>query len=93
MKLLIHRPDGAVGAEPSVAAAPVPVLSGKRIGLLDNLKPNAGVVLARLGGHLAERTGAEVMTHQTKNAALPCEDQVLERLAAEVHVVLTGTAD
>jgi hypothetical protein len=30
---------------------------------------------------------------QTKNAAIPCEDQVLGRLVEEVELVLTGTAD
>ena len=30
---------------------------------------------------------------EVKNAAVPCEDQVLGRLAEEVELVLTGTAD
>ena len=93
MSLLIHRPDGASGDAPATAAAGLRVLSGKRIGLLDNAKPNADVVLKRIADRLAERCGAELVLHETKNAALPCEDQVLERIAAEVQVVLTGTAD
>jgi len=89
----IHRPDGAVGQAPALAAAKLRVLSGKRIGLLDNRKPNADVVLKRIADRLAERTGAQLALHETKNAAMPCEDQVLERIAREVQLVLTGTAD
>lgn len=89
----VHRPDGAAGQAPRCAAAALRVLSGKRIGLLDNRKPNAEVVLKRIADRLAERSGALIVLHETKNAAVPCDDQVLERIAREVQVVLTGTAD
>jgi hypothetical protein len=69
------------------------VLSGRRIGILDNRKPNADVLLERLAERLVERTGATVVRVDTKNAAIPCDDQVLGLLAEEVDVILTGTAD
>lgn len=91
--MLIYAPDGPVGP-PAVTLAPArSVLAGCRIGILDNTKPNAGVLLGRLAERVAERTGAEVALVETKNAALPCDDQVLERLTKEVEVVLTGSAD
>ena len=91
--MLIHRPDGSV-ARPPVELAPSPaVLAGRRIGILDNRKPNADVLLTRLAERLAERTGATVVRTKTKNAAIACEDQVLGLLAEEVDVILTGTAD
>jgi hypothetical protein len=91
--MLIHRPDGSI-TTPQAARAPSPaVLSGRRIGILDNRKPNADVLLERLADRLVERTGATVVRTETKNAAIPCDDQVLGLLAEQVDVILTGTAD
>ena len=89
----IHPPTGAASTPP-ITLAPTPaVLAGRRIGILDNRKPNAGILLTRLAERLAARTGAKVALVETKNAAIPCEDQVLGRLVEEVELVLTGTAD
>ena len=90
---MIHRPDGRITTPPAVRAPSPPVLSGRRIGILDNRKPNADVLLERLADRLVERTGATVVRTETKNAAIPCDDQVLGLLAEQVDVILTGTAD
>lgn len=78
---------------PSTGAASFPVLNGKTIALLDNRKPNANIVLEHIAERLAARTGTTVVRRDDKNAAIPCEDQVLEGIAKEVEIVLTGTAD
>ena len=91
--MLIHTPEGGVGEIPAVGAASIPVLAGKKIGLLDNRKPNADIVLEHIAERLAARTGTKVVRCDNKNAAIPCEDQVLEGIAKEVEIVLTGTAD
>ncbi|MBJ32330.1 MAG: hypothetical protein CL466_13180 [Acidimicrobiaceae bacterium] len=91
--MLIHRPDGGAAQPPAELAPSPPVLSGRRIGILDNRKPNADVLLDHLAERLVERTGATVVHTATKNAAIACEDQVLGLLAEEVDVILTGTAD
>ena len=89
----IYTPEGEIGPEP-VSLAPSPsVLAGRRIGILDNTKPNAGVLLGRMAERLAERTGATVTLVETKNAALAAPDDVLARLSKEVELVLTGSAD
>jgi hypothetical protein len=74
-------------------AAPLRSLAGVSIGLLDNTKPNAGVLLERLGATLAVRTGARIDRRDTKNAAVAASDQVLDGMTKEVRVVLTGSAD
>lgn len=89
----IHTPAGTIGQMPVTGAAPISVLSGAKIGLLDNRKPNAHIVLGHIADRLTARTGAEVVRRDHKNAAIPCEDQVLEGIAKEVEIVLTGTAD
>jgi hypothetical protein len=93
----VYAPDGAVGPAP-VALAPSPnVLTGVRIGVLDNGKPNAGLLLTRVGEQLAARTGATLTLVTDKgpgaNAATPCTPAVLDRLTQECDVALTGSAD
>ena len=89
----IHPPTGATSTPPASLAPTPAVLAGRRIGILDNRKPNADVLLERLAERLVERTGATVVRVDTKIAAIPCDDQVLGLLAEEVDVILTGTAD
>ncbi|MCY3648821.1 MAG: hypothetical protein OXG40_03700 [Acidimicrobiaceae bacterium] len=88
----IYAPVGAVGPAAISRAVAGPTLAGKRIGILDNSKPNAGLLLRRLAEGLAARTGATVGLVERKNAALPAPDDLLARLA-EAEVVLTGSAD
>ena len=88
----IYAPDGVVGPAATGLAPSAPVLAGKRIGILDNSKPNAGLLLERMADRLAARTGATVSVVERKNGALPAPDDVLARLA-EAEVVLTGSAD
>jgi len=93
----VYKPDGEVGPEPATLAPGPRVLTGLRVGVLDNGKPNAGRLLARVGAQLAARTGATLTLVTEKgpgaNAATPCTEAVLEQLRAECDVVLTGSAD
>jgi hypothetical protein len=93
----IYAPDGSVGPEP-VRLAPSPsALTGLRSGVLDNLKPNAKLLMVRAAEQLAARTGARVTLVTDKgpgaNSATPCTPQVFDRLTEEVDLVLTGSAD
>jgi hypothetical protein len=93
----IYAPDGRIG-RPAYSLAPSPpVLQGLRIGVLDNAKPNARLLMERAAGQLAARTGAVLTLVTDKgpghNAATPCSDEVMDRLTKEVDLVLTGSAD
>jgi hypothetical protein len=93
----IYAPDGGIGG-PTRALAPSPqLLTGLRIGVLDNGKPNARELMVRAAEQLASRTGARVALVTDKgagrNAATPCSDEVLDRLVDDVDVVVTGSAD
>ena len=69
-----------------------PSLAGLRVGVLDNSKPNADVLLARVATLLAERHGARfTRTWQKPGASKPAV--MIEEIAGEVDVVLTGSAD
>ncbi len=97
MGTLVYAPDGEPSPAPVRLAAAPSVLAGSRIGVLDNGKPNARLLLTRLGEQLAARTGARVSVVTDKgpgaNAATPCTPAVLDRIADGCDVVLTGTAD
>jgi hypothetical protein len=85
-------PTGPVptGAKP---LAPRPAhLAGRRIGVLDNSKPNAGVLLGRLAERLAAATGARVVGPWRKPGSAHAADN-LDEIAAAADVVLTGSAD
>ena len=91
----IYAPEGLADTT-YVATARTPVfgLEGKRIGVLDNGKAGAAHLLSHLARGLAERTGAEFAgVYKKQTAATPCESDLIDRIAAEVQVVLTGTAD
>ena len=93
----IYAPDGPIGTPESLRVPGRAVLTGLRIGVLDNGKPNARLVMVRAASQLADRTGARVALVTDKgpnhNAATPCSDEVLDRLTREVDLVITGSAD
>ena len=93
----VYAPDGAVGASAVVRAPSPAVLAGRRIGVLENGKPNARELLQQAAALLATRTGASVALVSGKgddaNAATPASDAVLGLLKEEVDLVLTGSAD
>ncbi len=93
MGLQIHDPRGSVGSPAKSLAPSLDSLSGKTIALFANSKPNADVLLQAVGDQLLERTGAQLMAVEPKNAALPAPEEVIERLSQEVDAVLVGSAD
>jgi hypothetical protein len=67
-------------------------LRGLRIGVLDNSKPNADVLLHRVAALLAaEQSAAAVRSWQKPGSSKPA--LMIEEIAAQVDVVLTGSAD
>jgi hypothetical protein len=67
-------------------------LADLRIGVLDNSKPNADVLLGRVAERLAERArGATIRRWQKPGASHPA--LMLEEIAGAVDVVLTASAD
>ena len=67
-------------------------LRGCRIGILDNSKPNADVLLGRVAELLVERAGAgTVKVWQKPGSSRPAS--FIDEVAAGADVVLTGSAD
>ena len=71
-----------------------PVLSGLRLGLMDNTKHNAALLLAEIGSLLASEHGATVTVEGTKaNFAAPAPEDLVDRYREACDVVITGVGD
>ena len=86
----IYAPDGPIGT-PSSPRTPGPtVLAGLRIGVLDNAKPNARLVMVRAAEQLAARTGARVTLVTDKgpghNAATACSEEIIESTSRPMSI-------
>jgi hypothetical protein len=90
----IFDPVGSSQA-PSRALAPRPAsLQGAVIGVLDNSKPNARVLLEGVARGLAEKLGArEVKRWRKPGASVGATASVLDEIAAHCEAVLTASAD
>ncbi len=100
MAVTVYLPDSEPGPELAHLAPSPPSLAGLRIGVLDNGKPNAAVVMTRAAETLAARTGAQISVVTKKgprglsaNAAIPCAPDIFELLLAQSDIVITGSAD
>jgi hypothetical protein len=96
----ILDPTGRAGvqaaAPPGLELAPRrPGLAGQRVGLMNNTKHNAELLLAEIGKLLvAEHRDASVTIAQTKpNFAAPAPADLVERYQRECDVVITGVGD
>ena len=79
----------------SFQPAPRPLtLDGKVLGLLNNGKPNADRLLARLHAHLAKRYRLAGVVHEGKpSTTRPATGATIEALAASADVVITAVGD
>jgi hypothetical protein len=69
-----------------------PTLRGCRVGILDNSKPNADVLLGRIADLLVTKHGAGSIARWHKPGASRAAT-VHDEIAAAVDVLLTGSAD
>jgi hypothetical protein len=71
-----------------------PDLTGARVGLMDNTKHNAALLLAEIGSLLAAEHGATVTVEGTKaNFAAPAPGDLVDRYREACDVVITGVGD
>lgn len=64
-------------------------LAGKVVGLLDNTKEQAELILQTIGGVLKERFGAkEVIFRKKEHYSKPADDAIIEEMALQCDVVI-----
>ena len=69
-------------------------LSGKRVGILDNTKSNADVLMKRMAVILCEKHGAaEVIYRRKVHAAIGATNALLDEMAESCDLVLLGSGD
>lgn len=91
-----RKPGGSLpNASPAVVAPRRADLTGVRVGLLENTKHNAALLLRELGALLvSEHDAASVELMETKqNFALPVGDDVVARYREACDVVVIGVGD
>jgi hypothetical protein len=77
----------------TLAARPAE-LAGLRIGLLENGKQNAGLLLEDVATILRDRYGAgEATLRRKENFAQPATPELVDELSAESDVVVVGVGD
>jgi hypothetical protein len=76
-------------------AARRPDLSGARVGLMDNTKHNAALLLNEIGKLLVAEHGAVAVTVEATKAnfAAPAPGELIERYRLDCDVVITGVGD
>ncbi|HYC45283.1 MAG TPA: hypothetical protein VED01_07315 [Burkholderiales bacterium] len=79
---------------PGIAKAALSGLAGKVVGFIDNAKPNFDLLAADLGELLKTKYGiARVVTRRKPSASVPAKPEVIDELAKECDVVITGSGD
>jgi hypothetical protein len=87
-------PAGDTAIHAKVLARRPATLAGATIGVLDNSKPNARVLLERVAQGLRERFGArEVRTWRKPTSSSGAIPSLLDEMAATCTVALTASAD
>jgi hypothetical protein len=91
---LVFDPRGRVEAELVSPAQRVAALDGRRLGILDNTKWNAGRLLRSIAARLGERHEfAAVNYYRKESFSKAAEPALVEKIAAENDIVLTAIGD
>jgi len=82
----------AGGGKARIALAPRPMdLAGKIVGLLDNTKEQADVILETVATALRERYGvAKVVIRRKEHYSKPATDALIAEMAQEVQVAVAA---
>ncbi|MES3000489.1 MAG: hypothetical protein V4787_07330 [Pseudomonadota bacterium] len=77
------------------ASASGTVASGRqlRIGLLDNTKDNAHMLLQLIGERVRQELNAEILYRRKGNATVGAQEEILDELVREADCIVTAMAD
>lgn len=93
-KLQVLSPVGEVKAARQPLAPRLAGLGGKRVGALDNVKPNASVFLQRVQELLVERYGAtRGVLRRKATVSAGADPEVIADLARQSDAVVTAFGD
>ena len=88
------NPCGVASPPRHTLAERTPIPPGATLGLLDNGKTNAGLILEHVSSVLTERFGfADVLHLRKPSVAHPCSETQLQELRTRCAVVVNGVGD
>jgi hypothetical protein len=83
--------DRTAGAQPGRRLAG---LDGAVVGFIDNAKPNFDHLVDDLAAVLTQRYGVRrVVTRRKRSASVPAPPEVIDELARDCDLVITGSGD
>ena len=88
----LYDPTAEPRAVKAALAPRLTSLAGKRVGILDNGKPNAGTLMLAVAKILQERYGVGAVVKRNKPVAGPPAPEVLDALS-QCDFALVGSAD
>lgn len=82
----------AGGSKARIALAPRPMdLAGKVVGLLDNTKEQAALILETIGAALREHYGvARVVMRSKEHYSKPATDTLIKEMVGEIQVAIAA---
>ncbi len=78
---------------PEALGTRLDTLEGARIGLFSNNKPNASVLLERVGAHLEQRFGVELHLFTKEVPSLEAEPDLIRKCGEACHAVVLAAYD
>jgi len=90
----VYDPTAPTATMPQHLRRPLGDLTGKVVGFIDNAKPNFHLLVDDLAELLTVRYGVKSVVKRAKRgASMPATAQVIDELAQECDLVVTGSGD
>jgi predicted GTPase len=89
----VYDPTAESSVRGSQLAPRLPDLEGRVVGILDNGKANAGVLMRAIADHLRRHYGLRDVVVRTKPVAGPASPETIRVFKEQADFVLAGSAD
>ncbi len=90
----VYDPTAPTASVPQNLRRPLGDLTGKVVGFIDNAKPNFNYLVDDLAELLSARYGVKTVVKRAKRgASMPAAAEVLDELASQCDLVVTGSGD
>ncbi len=92
--VLLYDPTAQRVEIPSQVQPAIAGLAGKVVGFIDNAKPNFNHLVDDIAELLVSKYGvSRVLKRQKRSASVPAPDGVINELAGQCDLVITGSGD
>jgi len=92
--LLVYDPTAPAAARVEPKTKALQGLTGMVVGFIDNAKPNFNHLVDDLATLLVERYGVKTILKRGKRgASIPAPGAIIEELASQCDLVITGSGD